>query len=214
MRQSSHRLGGREVEIVYHHHWMNHGDQTARHKLSRCVSEGLARRIGLSNCAAWQAVDAGREVKISAVQFLYNLLKRTAEIELIPAANHFGWSKFAYSPLASGLLTGKYNHATDPGWRLCADERYRARYRDALREVTLDPLLGPDGNAFGDVDVLATLAWVMRSPSHCRPIIGARNAKQLGQLLEPITEYHFDAAWELDDFYPAPPPATDRSEEA
>ena len=82
--------------------------------LSDLVHEGLVRYIGCSNFSGWQIADAdwtsrtnGLERFISA-QNHYNLIERDAEREVIPACGRFGLGLLPYFPLASGLLTGKY----------------------------------------------------------------------------------------------------------
>ena len=82
--------------------------------LSDLVHEGLVRYIGCSNFSGWQIADAdwtartnGFERFISA-QNHYNLIERDAEREVIPACDRFGLGMLPYFPLASGLLTGKY----------------------------------------------------------------------------------------------------------
>jgi len=82
--------------------------------LDELVHEGKVRYIGHSNFAAWAAADAewvartkGYERFVSA-QNEYSLVKRAAEAELLPACAHYGIGVLPYFPLASGLLTGKY----------------------------------------------------------------------------------------------------------
>ncbi|HKA02825.1 MAG TPA: aldo/keto reductase [Acidimicrobiales bacterium] len=82
--------------------------------LDELVHEGKVRYIGHSNFTAWALADAewvartkGYERFVSA-QNEYNLLKRGAEAELLPACEHYGLGMLPYFPLVSGLLTGKY----------------------------------------------------------------------------------------------------------
>lgn len=82
--------------------------------LHELVAEGKVGYLGSSNLAAWQVVDAawiartaGTTPFVSA-QNEYSLLNRTAEAELVPAAERVGVGILPYVPLASGLLTGKY----------------------------------------------------------------------------------------------------------
>jgi aryl-alcohol dehydrogenase-like predicted oxidoreductase len=82
--------------------------------LTEVVAEGKVRYVGSSNLAGWQVIDSdwasrtsGFEAFISA-QNEYSWLNRSAETELVPALEHTGQSLLPYFPLASGLLTGKY----------------------------------------------------------------------------------------------------------
>jgi len=88
--------------------------------LTDLVHEGKVRYIGSSNFAAWQVADAawiarerGFERFVSA-QNNYNLIEREVEAELVPACEHFGVGLLPYFPLASGLLTGKYQRGQEP----------------------------------------------------------------------------------------------------
>jgi aryl-alcohol dehydrogenase-like predicted oxidoreductase len=87
--------------------------------LNDLVTEGKVRYIGSSNFAAWQVIDAdwaardaGTEPFISA-QNKYSLYDRSAEAELVPAAEHVGVGILPYYPLEHGLLTGKYRRGQD-----------------------------------------------------------------------------------------------------
>ncbi len=88
--------------------------------LHELVVAGKVRWIGCSNFAPWQIADAdwtarstGLTAMVSA-QDEYSLLDRTAELERIPALEHFGLGLLPYYPLARGLLTGKYRRGAAP----------------------------------------------------------------------------------------------------
>ncbi len=108
------------------------------------VTEGKVRYLGSSNFAAWQVIDAawtaqaaGTTAFVSA-QNAYSLLDRTAEVELVPAAEHVGVGVLPYVPLASGLLTGKYRRGepAPTGSRLAArPERLAAADFDRIEAL-------------------------------------------------------------------------------
>lgn len=88
--------------------------------LTELVRDGLVRYIGSSNLKGWQIADAewiarthGTERFISA-QNLYSLIEREVETEVIGACETFGVGMLPYFPLASGLLTGKYERGQEP----------------------------------------------------------------------------------------------------
>ncbi|MGA8206429.1 MAG: aldo/keto reductase [Candidatus Dormiibacterota bacterium] len=89
----------------------------AMHQL---VQQGMVRWIGCSNFAAWQVVDANWTARsLGLTQFVsaqneYSLLDRTIEAELLPALDHLSMGLLPYSPLANGLLTGKYHRGEAP----------------------------------------------------------------------------------------------------
>ena len=96
--------------------------------LSDLVREGLVRYIGCSNFAGWQIADADWTARTSGLQRFvsaqnhYNLIERDAERDVIPACDRFGLGMLPYFPLASGLLTGKYQRgqAAPDGGRIAA----------------------------------------------------------------------------------------------
>ncbi|GAB4017188.1 hypothetical protein GCM10028773_12600 [Spirosoma koreense] len=76
--------------------------------LEDLVSAGKILYVGLANFPAWKAAMIAASIPLTAIQYEYSLMQRSAERELIPMAEHFGLGKMGYSPLAGGLLTGKY----------------------------------------------------------------------------------------------------------
>jgi aryl-alcohol dehydrogenase-like predicted oxidoreductase len=176
------RLGVDQVEVCFHHHWMRHGADVALYDLFRVREEGRAAAIGLSNCAAWQVAYAHAKWPIDWIQILYNLVKRQAEVELLPMAEELDIGVMAYSPLASGLLTGKYGGGPPGVGRLDEDERYRRRYDGAAR---VDVFVSTC-RANGYPPTAAALQWGATHPLHPMPIVGARTAAQLQETLQPV----------------------------
>lgn len=94
--------------------------------LDDLVRQGKIRYLGVSNVAGWQLADAvwtaeqGGLAPVVSVQNRWSLLAREVEQEVVPAAGHFGVGLLPYTPLASGLLTGKYRRgeAAPAGTRL------------------------------------------------------------------------------------------------
>lgn len=176
---------------------------------------GLIRHIGLSNFASWQVmkaqgVAARLGTRIDAIQPMYNLVKRQAEVEILPMAADQGLAVYAYSPLGGGLLTGKY--ATGGGGRLSEDPRYNARYASSAAHKTAADLASLARGVGIDATTLA-VAWVRARG--VAPIISARD---VGQLAASLAALEMTLSPELmariTALSPTPPPATDRSEEA
>jgi aryl-alcohol dehydrogenase-like predicted oxidoreductase len=180
-------------------------------------SRGLIRQIGVSNFAAWQvmkaqAVCAGLGTRIDAVQPMYNLVKRQAEVEILPMAADQGIAVHAYSPLGGGLLSGKY--AAGGTGRLTEDPRYARRYGPAAMHEAARGLSAIAAETGVPAATLA-VAWVMAHPSRPVPIISGRSAEQLAPSLAAATfPMTAELYGRLSALYPAPPPATDRLEEA
>jgi aryl-alcohol dehydrogenase-like predicted oxidoreductase len=88
--------------------------------LSELVAEGKVRYIGASHFTGWQVADCDWIARSSSferfisAQNHYNLLERDIEVELVPACERFGVGILPYFPLASGMLTGKYQRDRPP----------------------------------------------------------------------------------------------------
>jgi aryl-alcohol dehydrogenase-like predicted oxidoreductase len=177
---------------------------------------GHIRHIGLSNFAAWQVVKAAGiagkfDLDIAVVQPMYNLVKRQAEVEILPMADDLGVLVAPYSPLGGGLLTGKY--AKGEVGRLTQDDRYAARYApDGMHQTALGL-----ANLAADMGVHAAtlaVAWVAAHATGPSPIISARSAEQLAPSLGAMSYIMPDEVRaKITALSPTPPPATDRIEE-
>jgi len=190
------------------------------HAFDMLVKQGKVRYIGVSNWAAWQiagalGVCALRGFQpIRVIQPMYNLVKRQAEVELIPLAQDAGLGVMAYNPLGGGVLTGKYGRAPEKAaGRLAENAMYRKRYAEAwMFEAAQE--LKVIGNDVGMSPVSLAVAWVARNPAVTCPIIGARSVEQLAPALQ-AAEIQLTAELyqRLSALAPSPPPATDRSED-
>ncbi len=179
-------------------------------------AQGHIRHIGLSNFAAWQVVKAAGvatqfDLSVAVIQPMYNLVKRQAEVEILPMADDLNILVAPYSPLGGGLLTGKY--ASGGAGRLTEDDRYAARYGQKAMYATADALSA----VAQEIDVHpATLAvaWAARHPTGPTPIISARTVAQLQPSLDAMTYRMPDDLYgRLCALSATPPPATDRLEE-
>jgi aryl-alcohol dehydrogenase-like predicted oxidoreductase len=148
------------------------------------------------------------------LQPMYNLVKRQAEIELLPLAQSENLGVISYGPVAGGLLTGKYTNSRDKGTGRITDNRdYAARYSEDWVYDTAAKFVDLAA-AEGIHPVSLAVAWVRAHPAITAPIIGARNVEQLKPSLAAA---EIDISAELRDRISAlsrtPPPATDRLEE-
>ena len=154
--------------------------------LDNLVLQGKIRYVGCSNFAGWQLADADWTARtfgytrfISA-QNGYSLLDRTAEVELIPACHRFGIGLLPYSPLADGLLSGKYRRGAEPpeGSRL-ADPVWRRRKR--LQQAPWDKIEALEALATTCGHSLLELAigGLIARPVVASVIAGASSAEQV-----------------------------------
>ena len=212
------RLGLETVDLLYLHRWDEETSlEETLETLAAYKEDGSVRALGVSNFAAWQVMKArevacGHGVEIQFLQPMYNLVKRQAEVEILPMAIAEGLAVCPYSPLGGGLLTGKY--ASGETGRLTTSDTYATRYGfDWMHEAVAN--LVKIAEEAGAAPATLAVAWVARHPGVWGPIISGKSTEQLAPSLAAI-EFEFDDALHarLSALSPAPPPATDRLEEA
>src|SRR5262249_29087921 len=173
------------------------------------------RYIACSNFYAWQVCeglwmsDRRNWTAFAAVQPLYNLLNRDPELELLPFCRKHGLGVVPYSPLARGVLSGKYRPgAPAPGGsRGAAGDRriQQAEWREESFEVA--QALRPLAEARGKSLTQWALAWVLANPIITSAIVGPRTLEQLednlGALGWTLTP---DEEAAVDRLAPPPPP--------
>jgi aryl-alcohol dehydrogenase-like predicted oxidoreductase len=215
------RLNTDRIDVYFLHRFDDDTplEETLR-ALDDLVSQGKILYPAVSNFAAWQVAKAlgisasQGWAKITCLQPMYNLVKRTAEIEILPMAKAENIGVIPYSPLGGGLLTGKYGVGRQPdSGRLVSNQMYQTRYGDKWIYVVADAFTNY-ANEHGYSPVSLAVAWVGGHPAVTAPIIGARNVDQLkGSLGALEIEMTPDLWAEISALSPEPPPATDRTEE-
>jgi aryl-alcohol dehydrogenase-like predicted oxidoreductase len=160
-------------------------DETLR-ALDDLVRSGKVRYIGTSTFAGWQIVEAlwaSKELGLNRFvtdQPPYNLLDRRIERELIPVAQTFGLGLISWSPLAGGLLSGRFRR----GGAIPEDARYATRGPDRPKRLVeeifdvIEPLNQLASKKGLTLSQLA-LAWVLHQPGITGPIIGPRTIEHL-----------------------------------
>lgn len=218
VEESRQRLALDVIDLYYLHRWDDKVplDETFT-ALAAEVQAGRIGAVGMSNFAAWQVMKAeraanGAGLRIAMLQPMYNLVKRQAEVEILPMAQSEGFAVAPYSPLGGGLLSGKY--AAGGSGRLKDDAMYVKRYApDWMHRAAAD--LSALAAELGTHPATLAVAWAARHPGVTAPIISARSVDQLRPSLAAL-DYPLDAALyaRLSALTPTPPPATDRLEEA
>jgi aryl-alcohol dehydrogenase-like predicted oxidoreductase len=167
--------------------------------------QGKVLYFGSSNFAGWhlaQAQETARRLGmlgLASEQSIYNLLERTVELEVLPAAQAYGLGVIPWSPLRGGLLGGILRKQ---GEGRAAGERAQsllARHRDQIERY--ETWCEARGENPADVG----LAWLLAQPAVTAPIIGPRTAEQLDGNLRAL-EVALDetALQELDEIFPGP----------
>jgi aryl-alcohol dehydrogenase-like predicted oxidoreductase len=156
--------------------------------LSDLVKQGKVRFVGLSNYEGWQAADAAWMTKVSglapivSMQNEYNLLTRQCEASVFPAVQHFEMGFLPWSPLASGLLTGKYKNSEPlpKGTRL-ATPKWKTLKERALSERNWEILgrLEKFASTHGCSILELTYAWLNSRAAISSVIAGATKPEQL-----------------------------------
>jgi aryl-alcohol dehydrogenase-like predicted oxidoreductase len=215
------RLNTDYLDVYFLHRFDDHTPlEETLSALDDVVAQGKVRYTGCSNFAAWQIAKA-RGVSASngwtpfhCVQPMYNLVKRQAEVEILPLAESEKLGVISYNPLGGGLLSGKYgtDRQAETG-RLTKDEMYRKRYSEQwLYDAAVNFTQFAAGNGYHPVSL--AVAWAAHHPAVTAPIMGARNVAQLKDSLQSVDiEMSPDLYNEICRLTPTPPPATDRSED-
>ncbi len=213
------RLGFDSVDLLYLHRWDDEVElEETFETMAELQASGAIRHIGVSNYAAWQVMKAqwvadGFGTRIDFIQPMLNLVKRQAEVEIMPMAAAEDIEVASYSPLGGGLLTGKYSSEAAAG-RLATDDRYRQRYGQKWMHEAATGLQKIAAETGTEAATLA-VAWLAYHAPRVRPILSARTPDQLTPSLDAI---RYQMTPELYDrisaLSPAPAPATDRLEEA
>ena len=215
------RLQTDRIDLFYVHRFDDATalDETLR-ALDDLVRAGKILYPACSNFAAWQVAHAlgicalKNLAPLVAIQPMYNLVKRAAEIEILPMAQSLGLAVVPYSPTGGGLLTGKYSTTQKPEKaRLVDTKMYSIRYGSpafyAIAEQFTDL-----AKQLGHHPVTLAVAWVTSHPGVTSVLVGGRNPEQLAPAFQAL-QLSLDAETraKISALSPEPPPATDRNEE-
>jgi aryl-alcohol dehydrogenase-like predicted oxidoreductase len=185
------RLGTDHIDLYQVHEWDGQTPlEETLHALDALVQAGKVRYVGCSNYAGWQMTKAlGISARHGLQRFVsqqvyYSLQARDVEYEIVPAAIDQGVGILVWSPLAGGLLSGKYRrgqegpagarHLTDWNEPPVRDEAQLYDVVDALVEI---------GEAHGVSAAQVALAWLLGRPGVTSLVIGARTDEQLADNL-------------------------------
>jgi aryl-alcohol dehydrogenase-like predicted oxidoreductase len=194
-------------------------DETLR-ALDDLVHQGKILYPAASNWTAWQTakalgISAGKGLaRFECIQPMYSLVKRQAEVEILPLAQSEQLGVIPYGPLGGGLLAGKYSTRAKPDHgRLIENEMYVKRYSDQMYYEIAEGFVA-HAEEHGLHPATLGVAWVMFQPAITAPIIGARNVSQLEASLAAVDVKMTPEWWaEISALSYEPPLATDRSEE-
>jgi aryl-alcohol dehydrogenase-like predicted oxidoreductase len=195
VRRSLARLGTDYIDIYYLH---REDTETPFAESVRALADlmraGMIRYFALSNHRAWRVAEIcnicdglGIDRPVAS-QPLYNALNRMAEVEQLPACAFYGLGVVSYSPLARGVLTGKYEAAAPP------PPESRAARQDARmmqtewrpESLTIASKLREHAEARGMTPGQFAVAWVLNNRLITSVIAGPRTEEQLGDYLDAL----------------------------
>ena len=163
--------------------------------LDDLVRQGKVHYAAISDAPAWKIAEANTLARCQgwtpfiAMQAEYNLIDRSAERDLIPMCRDQGIAVLPWSPLANGLLTGKYSRADmvapDPAEMQQGTRRVGLQMSGALndRNLAIVDTVTAVAAACDATPSQVALAWLLKQPGRPLPIIGARTLDQLKENL-------------------------------
>lgn len=198
------RLKTDYIDILYlHRDYHEENLDEAVRALGDLVSAGKLHAVGLSNFRGWRIaefVNLCKQANVPApivCQPYYNLLKREPEVEILPACHHYGLGVVPYSPIARGVLTGKYKPGQAPDAESRAGRGDRRMMQTEFREESLiiAQKLQEHCDAKGVKMAHFATAWVLANKYVSSVIAGPRTLAQ------------------LEDYYPAVDVKLDQADE-
>jgi aryl-alcohol dehydrogenase-like predicted oxidoreductase len=192
VEESLRRLRTDYIDLLYLHAWdFTTPVEEILRAMDDLVRAGKILYVGISDAPAWQVsrmqaiADLRGWSPLVALQIEYNLVERTVERDLIPMAREMGLGVIPWSPLASGVLTGKYSKA-DLGAGLGEAEPSGSRKNVAAangalteRSLGIAEVVKSVAGEIGKTPAQVALAWTLIDPAVAAPIIGARTLAQM-----------------------------------
>lgn len=181
------QLGTDYLDLLYLHVWdFRTPVEEILRGLDDLVRQGKVLYVAISNAPAWQVsrmqaiADLRGWSPLVALQIEYNLIERAGERDLIPMARELGLGVTAYSPLAGGVLTGKYSRAD----LSTPEQSARKSFNIGLglvtdRALAIAEVVKTVAAELDRTPAQVGLAWTLRNPALTAPVLGARTVAQL-----------------------------------
>jgi aryl-alcohol dehydrogenase (NADP+) len=181
------RLGTDFIDILYFHRAVPDAPlEEALRAVGDLIAQGKVRYYGLSNFRGWRIAEVCRLADRIGMdrpvvsQPLYNMVDRTAEVEQLPAAAHYGLGVACYSPLARGVLSGKYAAGGPPPEGSRAARGDKRLMQTEWREESLAIARAVEQRArdLGLTAIQLAVGWVLRNRLISAAIVGPRTFEQ------------------------------------
>src|SRR3954454_17653704 len=189
------RLGTDYIDLYQVHEWDGHTPlEETLTALDDLVRSGKVRYVGCSNYAAWQMMkalgisDARQLERFASNQLYYSLQARDIETEIVPACLDQGVGILVWSPIAGGLLSGKYRRGVQaPAGSRHLSEWSEPPVYDQEKLYDIVDELAEIGEGYGVSAAQVALAYTMAKPAVTSLIVGARTEEQLAANLAAAT---------------------------
>ena len=185
--QSLKRLGTDWIDL-YQVHWpdVETSQQETMETLLEIQEQGKIRFIGVSNYSATQIKECLQYAKVISLQPEFSLLTREIEKETVPICIENNIGIIAYSPLASGVLTGKYDKDTKfTDWRskgIIGTFTGKGFFENIKKVDQLKAIALDEGKTCGQI----AINWVLRQPGLATALVGVKNSAQMEENLKAI----------------------------
>jgi aryl-alcohol dehydrogenase-like predicted oxidoreductase len=212
------RLRTDHVDILYMHRDDPAMDlEEPLRAMEQLLRDGKIRYWGISNFRGWriaETVRVAREIGMPqpvVCQPYYNLLNRMPEVEILPACSHYGIGVTSYSPIARGVLTGKYapGQAPDAGTRAGRGDKRISETEFRQESLVIAQTLKAHAEARGTTLAAFASAWVLANRAVSAIIAGPRTLQQWQDYL-PALDFELNAQDEalVDSLVPPGHPST------
>ena len=213
IEESLKRLNTDYIDLYWLHIWdYRNSIEEVMRALDDLVRQGKILHIGLSDTPSW-IVSEGQAIArmrgwtpVSAIQIHYNLVERTSEADLIPMAKHHDITPVAWSPLAGGVLAGKYSKEDlktedkDGGRKQMSQSLGQLNERSIEIGETVKEIASQIGRSPSQV----SLNWLLQRSAGVIPIVGARKLSHVEDNLQAIDftldSEHLERLNEISDF--------------
>jgi aryl-alcohol dehydrogenase-like predicted oxidoreductase len=179
------RLGVETIDL-YQIHWPTPEDEieAAWGALARLRQQGKIRWIGVSNFSVEQMQRIQRVAPITSLQPPYSMLRRAIEEQVLPFTQANGIGVINYSPMVSGLLTGKMTVERAAAFPENDWRRNNVEFKEPRlsRNMRLVDLLGEIGSGHAVTPGVVAVAWTLHNPAITAAIVGGRSAAQVEEL--------------------------------
>jgi aryl-alcohol dehydrogenase-like predicted oxidoreductase len=187
-REAENSLKRLDIDVIdlYQIHWPDPEPEIEEgwSTLAALKKEGKVRHIGVSNFNVEQMRRAEKIAPVETLQPPYSLIDRDIEKEILPYCQQNNIGVIVYSPMASGLLTGRMTreriaHLPDDDWRKRNPEYQEPRLS---RNLMLAELLADIGKQHNVTAGVVAIAWTLHNPAVTAAIVGARRPSQIEEL--------------------------------